>query len=663
MGESGILGEQEWARIKQFIHPKQENSLERFKQPLDSYMSTLSFGNSCIERIGRHCVRFFKYLKYSGVLHVGCVTLEDISSFFEYDTHASEQIAKECRRDIIRCIEHMGESGMLDDSEWARIKSFIRPPLPVNKDSLGCFRELMDSYLATLSFGDSCIKRIRCHCTRFFKYLNNCGIIQVGLVTLEDVSSFFGQDTHASEHIAKECRRDINRCIEYMGEHEMLSEPEWARISLFIHPPLPPLEGSELEKFSKLAKDNAGEPLSLFDERCAVLLNYMENSHYAKTPINDANRIVNSLRNFMSTNNLPYSHALALEWLEFFKAERSYGQYTADRRIVMLIHDMSGADGTPELKTMYVRKCPEAPPEWGKSLISSYMEVKRREGCAKPTLSMVSRSCIRLIRYMDANNIRWDSLSALALKDFYVSSKHRTPQGRNALGAKIRGFLRYLADKGVVPITLQLAIPRTSAPRVRIIKTLTGAQSDALYAYRASAATPMELRASAAIMLALTMGFRSSDIAKLKFSELSFDLEKITLTQQKSERLIEQPLTVEAGNSLWRYIHEGRPEHADSAYIFVRSEAPYGKLSAKTIAKEINFALSAMDTEDSTFHTLRKTFASRLLSSGSNTSIVSVGLGHADTETVEKYLSTDEKGMRECPIGLDGIEYTGGFGL
>jgi site-specific recombinase XerD len=553
----------------------------------------------------------------------------------------------------------MGESGTLSESEWIRLKTLIRLPQPNSRKLAESFIEPLDSYLSTLSFGESCIRRITRHCRRFLRYLRDAG---ASCVTRGDISSFFGQDTHKSEFIAKECRRDIIRFIEYMGETGLIEESEWERVKPVIRPPLPLLGGEDLERFAKLAKSGETEPLSRFGERCALLFRHLDEAHYTATPKKYAYSCAKSLRAFLEANGLPYSHAIALEWLELSKGECSHEQLTANRRVVMLIHDMAGADGSPEPKVLYA-KGGAKPPGWGEGLLAEYMDEKKREGCGKSTLGTISSSCVRLMDYMDANGLRWETLTASAVKGFYASDEHKTPQGRNAYGSKIRGLLQYLAERGVVPDSLPLAVPSVSAPRVRIIKTLTKRQIDALYAYRASASTPEELRASAAIMLALTMGFRASDIAELKFSELSFNLSKITLVQRKTGRRISQPLTIEAGNSLWRYIHEGRPEYAGGDYVFARTMAPYGKVGTATIRKEVETALSAAGQDAAVFHSLRRTYASRLLSSGSDVSIVSAGLGHADTKTVERYLSTDEAGMRECPLGLDGIEYLGGFGL
>jgi integrase len=54
-------------------------------------------------------------------------------------------------------------------------------------------------------------------------------------------------------------------------------------------------------------------------------------------------------------------------------------------------------------------------------------------------------------------------------------------------------------------------------------------------------------------------------------------------------------------------------------------------------------------------HVARRTFASGLLAAGNPVSMISCALGHSDPSSVDEYLATDVKRMRQCAIGLAGI--------
>jgi site-specific recombinase XerD len=447
-----------------------------------------------------------------------------------------------------------------------------------------------------------------------------------------------------------------------MGKSRMIAGEDWSRIQPVFFPQLHLLEDFELERFRNLS-DGCVESLSRLDERCALLAKHVIDSHFSLSAKKCVNQGMNTLKSFLKDNDLPYSHAIALEWLETCKKGWTSRKFMEFRRAVMLINDMIGVSGNPEPKITYPIKVRNTP-GYGESLLRCYEEERRLEGCTKSTSDMTWWSCVKLLDYMEANKLEWELLTPKVLKRFFVTSKHKTHKGRSACFSRIRGFLNFLARKGVVPENLSLAIPHATAPRVRVIKTLTDSQSDAIYRFRELASTPRELRASAMIMLGLTMGLRASDVANLKLSDISFGpvgKSEIRIIQQKTQTPLIQPLTVEAGNSLWRYIHEGRPAQTDSNHVFVRLEAPFCELTRAVPAKDLKCALAAMGEDAAGFHVLRKTYASRLLSSGSTADIVASGLGHANTKTVERYMSTDEVGMRSCAIGLDDIDYCGGL--
>lgn len=55
-------------------------------------------------------------------------------------------------------------------------------------------------------------------------------------------------------------------------------------------------------------------------------------------------------------------------------------------------------------------------------------------------------------------------------------------------------------------------------------------------------------------------------------------------------------------------------------------------------------------------HVYRHSLASELLSQGTSLPEISSILGHADQESSKIYISTDARGMKKCPLTLDGIE-------
>ena len=59
-------------------------------------------------------------------------------------------------------------------------------------------------------------------------------------------------------------------------------------------------------------------------------------------------------------------------------------------------------------------------------------------------------------------------------------------------------------------------------------------------------------------LLASRLGLRASDIAKLKFDDLDWDNNLITLTMQKTHKVIQLPLLAEVGNAIIDYLRDCR---------------------------------------------------------------------------------------------------------
>ena len=303
--------------------------------------------------------------------------------------------------------------------------------------------------------------------------------------------------------------------------------------------------------------------------------------------------------------------------------------------------------------------------QWGHDLLFQYLKEREREGCADSTLDMTNSSCSRFIVFLDKRGITGENgVIPEVIKNFQAQDNHRTVEGKNAYAIKIRGFLRFLARKGLVPETLEFAVSTEMAPRTSIVATLSDSQIDAIYSFRQNAKRPIELRNVAIIMLGLRMGLRASDISNLKLTDISWKKSSISFIQQKTGVHIKLPLPTDAGNSLYRYICEGRLQ-SNSSHVFVRHRAPYCRLGGRTFGKSLKAVVTTQCEDEAVhgFHVTRKTFASKLLATGNTVSAIAAALGHVSINNVDEYLATNEDKMRLCAIGLKGIKYLGGFSL
>lgn len=300
-------------------------------------------------------------------------------------------------------------------------------------------------------------------------------------------------------------------------------------------------------------------------------------------------------------------------------------------------------------------------PEWSRNILTRCLSSKKREGLEKSTIDLYRSTGIRLFRFFEDNNIRsCEDISPESLIEFQRQDKHLTSEGKSAGQAKLRKILQFMADEDLIPLNYPLTVFSCVSSPVKIPNILSEDMIKAIYDYRNKITSPCQYRNMAMLTIGLRTGLRCSDIAELKFSNISFEKMSISLVQKKTGKPISVPLPVDAANSVYLYITKARPEPAKGyeEYVFLKAIAPYRKASKgsvrtflRSLLKEYGYILPYKEN----FHILRRTFATQLLNSSAGVDTITDALGHSDRLSVNKYLSADEKNMRHCAIPLNTI--------
>ena len=162
----------------------------------------------------------------------------------------------------------------------------------------------------------------------------------------------------------------------------------------------------------------------------------------------------------------------------------------------------------------------------------------------------------------------------------------------------------------------------------------------------------------AMLLLASRLGLRASDIADLQFSDIDWDKNMITLTMQKTKKVIELPLLADVGNAIIDYLRHGRPK-SDSQNVFLSGNAPYVAATKNMVCAAINGIIlrSGVDTSGKHHgpHSLRHSLASAMLNGGSLMPVISESLGHRSTQTTLAYLKIDLRSLQKCALPVPEI--------
>ena len=153
--------------------------------------------------------------------------------------------------------------------------------------------------------------------------------------------------------------------------------------------------------------------------------------------------------------------------------------------------------------------------------------------------------------------------------------------------------------------------------------------------------------------MALHTGLRSCDIRALRFCDIDWEKETIHIRQKKTGVDLEIPIDSANQNAIIDYILNERRD-CEQEYIFVTSVGPIKKLARRHY--RMKYRTQGTESYENLphdgLHIYRRTFASRLLQSGTPLPLISEMLGHIDKNSVRVYLSTDETKMKRCALDI-----------
>lgn len=159
------------------------------------------------------------------------------------------------------------------------------------------------------------------------------------------------------------------------------------------------------------------------------------------------------------------------------------------------------------------------------------------------------------------------------------------------------------------------------------------------------------LRNYAILCLLAYTGIRARDVCELRFNNISWNENLITITQHKTGLQIKIPIIPQYGNPLIKYILNER-QNSDSEYIFLNEKNTCLKSNDITLIINRFFTISNIDIGNRHYgpHSLRHSFGTNLLNNGTAVFDVAHALGHNSTESVHIYAKVNLSQLRKCVL-------------
>lgn len=520
------------------------------------------------------------------------------------------------------------------------------------------FKELLDSFLRDCDHESD--DRYRISCARFLLYTQNNGIRSIECLDYSLLLKFHAEDYHSSQK-SKDVYEDLIRVfLRYLSSIGKCPFGLSLALNKLLIPQIIRIPDEEVESLSE-----PGSRILSWDD-VLHFLDGMKKVRYGNSVLKSSKHILSLLYIFLDMHNAGITEALVWHW--FHKVKPLLGKsdgWKQHRRTICqflnflnagtIITSVTGNPGKADTV--------ETLPSWEKEPLSSYLALLKREGWKSSTIAMQRSSNLRFCRYLNSIALHgFNEITPEIVKEFNLQDDHDTPEGKAAYNCRIRSFIIYLYEQGLVNDPyLYKALPTLAAPKTDIINILSKEDVVSIWAVDPGGLSPKGLRDYAIVCIGLSMGFRASDIISLRFSDVDWKQRSISIIQRKTGKALTMPMPIKTGNILFRYIRDGRPK-SDSPYIFIRHEAPYAGVGRGVCRSALRRFISPGDGQGCSFHIIRKTFATNLLVGEVNVELISDSLGHSTDGTVHKYLSLDEERMRMCPLSLadTGISYKGG---
>ena len=220
-----------------------------------------------------------------------------------------------------------------------------------------------------------------------------------------------------------------------------------------------------------------------------------------------------------------------------------------------------------------------------------------------------------------------------------------------------KSLLKFLEDR--CDLNIKLNLINSPKPKTKEIKILNKNEIIKLEKYCYTSSNYQSI----GVLLSLSTGMRIGEICALKWKDINFKKEIVSVTKTlqriyvgegKTKVLNSEPKTfsskrmIPIPNKLLKYLQlvKKKQKCDNEAYILTGETGKF--VEPRSLEKYFERVLKSIKLKDFKFHTLRHTYATNCISLGMDPKGLSVLLGHSSTSTtLNRYVHPDIEGQRK----------------
>ncbi|MGH3709154.1 MAG: tyrosine-type recombinase/integrase [Pseudonocardiaceae bacterium] len=222
----------------------------------------------------------------------------------------------------------------------------------------------------------------------------------------------------------------------------------------------------------------------------------------------------------------------------------------------------------------------------------------------------------------------------------------------------LRSFLRLAAGDGLIDGAVLVAVPAAKSTKQARIPSVWDPADVAKILQAIDRGNPCGKRDYAIILLITRLGLRGIDLKRLRFADLDWPGNRLSVVQAKTGHRVQLPLLKDVGWAIIDYIRHGRPR-SDCPQVFLRHTAPIGPFSDQDHLHQIlvKHARAAHvpvgEKRRHGMHSLRHTLATRLMEDGTPVEQIADILGHQRVTATGAYLKSSLGLLSQCALDPD----------
>ena len=229
---------------------------------------------------------------------------------------------------------------------------------------------------------------------------------------------------------------------------------------------------------------------------------------------------------------------------------------------------------------------------------------------------------------------------------------------RDSVGV-LRVFLRYAWREGVTAADLSGAVEWPQVYRLSDIpRSISWEEVNRVLA-AVDRRTGAGKRDYAVLLLLVTYGLRSREIAALTLDDIDWKHDRLAVPARKAGHSTAFPLSAVAGQAIVDYLQHGRPQ-TTSRLVFFRAVAPRQPVTAAAVSSIARGWLlrAGVQVPRPGSHTLRHSAVQRLVDASFDLKTIGDFVGHRSPRSTEIYAKVAVEALREVSLG-DGEEVLG----